>query len=1037
MGREHFKTQILLLHSQQSTLEVLSAGFNEQYSVHLATTGTEALNTLGETPIHVIVTAQDLPGMSGLEALREARKRSPDTIGILLAGTDRDDGLEALVGDQEVFQIIRGAITPPELRELIDEATRRVRLVALSESANDQAANPDEPVAEHIVMETLENGTSIISDGTGRMPALKPGRVPLVPNIGGRQIDVLVLTRDDEFLATVRDSARGLHTVHHANTPTQADKIARGHKVGVLVTDAAMIGANVEILIERLRKAVPRLVAVVAGRRDDGELLMDLINRGHVYRFLLKPVSPGRARLAIEASVKHHLEAADSAFKGRPKSAVKVAPAKPVRAARPKAKAKAKPMARAKPKPTAKAQLKPTAKAQLKPTAQPQPKAKRHPVPTPIVASSKADRLSDPFEQGGGFSETMSGIASFIGKFLSGAFRLIAGGAITVLMFSGKTFGKLLAAATAPLWKPRNLAIVASLVTVIGGGYWLASNWDSLMPESVPEEAARVPTIVESDLPIRPSGPQSIKSPTVPGIENLLDNARIARDFGRIFSPPGSNAVELYLAAMSSAPNNGVVAAEFEQVVNQTLGMTETALLEERMEDAAEALQVVRLADPGNSRLVFLGAQLLQLRFRNTTDQARAAIRSGRFEDAGKLIGNAEALRTRDTTEINVLKQELSTARSAQRVDEVLALASARLNDDKLITPSNDNARYYYELVLSNDPQNPAAEQGITIIASKLALKARTAIDKEQFALAGSLLRDAEALDPTNSDLATSKTALDDTRARQEAERQAAVLRKAEAERLAEAEQQAAAARQEAERQAVVLRKVEAERLAEAERRAASERQATIERQAELERQLTAEREAETRRQAAAEKAAAAAAVVAAAAVATQTQTAQDKPSGVRPEATDQSRTVADADEQAAATIEPPAVQQSGTAEKTLLAVATATADAQFSQASTTAKAAGSPPEPLAINRLKRTNYVAPKYPRSAERRNTSGWVDVSFTVSREGSVHSIEIIESTPGTVFDDSATKAISQWRFEPVVENGVAVERRVAVRMMFTLQ
>ena len=35
--------------------------------------------------------------MSGLDAIREAIKRSPETIGILLAGTDSDDGLEALV----------------------------------------------------------------------------------------------------------------------------------------------------------------------------------------------------------------------------------------------------------------------------------------------------------------------------------------------------------------------------------------------------------------------------------------------------------------------------------------------------------------------------------------------------------------------------------------------------------------------------------------------------------------------------------------------------------------------------------------------------------------------------------------------------------------------------------------------------------------------------------------------------------------------------------------------------------------------------
>ena len=83
MALEHYKTQVLLLHSQQSTLDVLSTGFNDRYSVHLATSGSEALNTLVDTPIHILVSAQDLPGMSGLEALREAKKRSPDTIGIL------------------------------------------------------------------------------------------------------------------------------------------------------------------------------------------------------------------------------------------------------------------------------------------------------------------------------------------------------------------------------------------------------------------------------------------------------------------------------------------------------------------------------------------------------------------------------------------------------------------------------------------------------------------------------------------------------------------------------------------------------------------------------------------------------------------------------------------------------------------------------------------------------------------------------------------------------------------------------------------
>ena len=110
MAFDQYKTQVLLLHSEQSTLDSLRSGFSDRYTVHCATSGSEALNTLVETPINVIITAQKLPGMSGLEALREARKRSPDTVGILLAG-NADDGLEALVGDEEVFQVVRGNVT--------------------------------------------------------------------------------------------------------------------------------------------------------------------------------------------------------------------------------------------------------------------------------------------------------------------------------------------------------------------------------------------------------------------------------------------------------------------------------------------------------------------------------------------------------------------------------------------------------------------------------------------------------------------------------------------------------------------------------------------------------------------------------------------------------------------------------------------------------------------------------------------------------------------------------------------------------------
>jgi serine/threonine-protein kinase len=1007
---EHFKTQVLLLHSEQSTLDALSTGFSDRYSVHLATSGTEALNTLGDTPIHVIVFAQDLPGMSGLEALREAKKRSPDTIGILLAGTNADDGLEALVDDQEVFRIVRGAISPAELQELIDNATRRVRLIALSESANDQAANPDEPADEYIVMETAEDGSPVISDGTGRMPAIKPTKAEVLLDVGGRQVDILVLTKDDGFLSTIRDSARGLHNVHHANTPKQANEIVREHKVGVLITDAAMADSNIEILTQSLRASAPRLVAIVAGRRDDGELLMDLINRGQVYRFLLKPVSPGRARLAIEASVKFHLEASDSSFLGKPKAA-------------------------------ATAELSKTASG-IKPRTRAAPAATVAELPTPITALRDSGRLPEPAAPKGAMSVTTADIAKSVAESLPSTSSVILRGVGTLLKSAANAFSRLLVDATALLRRPRNLAIVGGFFAVIAVGYWFATNPESQIPEPGLEEATNTPTMVEPNVPMAEPNvsmvdaiPPVSEPPIDVNIEELLDEARQAQDSGQIFSPPGSNAVEHYLAALSLAPGNPVVAVELANTINQILGMIETALLEQRTDDAAEALQMVRLADPENSRLAFLEAQLLQLQFRTALARARAAIQSGEFEDASTLIGSAAALRTGDISEINILKQELSTARSAQRVDEVLALANARLNENKLITPSNDNARHYYELALGNDPQNPAAQQGMTIIAGKLVLQAREAIDKEQFTQADNLLREAETLDPLSTELATSRAALDEARARREDERQAAARRAAEAKQREEAERQAAE-----ERQAELKRQLEAE----AERQAAEEKQAELKRQleAEAERQAAEEKQAELKRQLEAEaERQAAARLAAASATANQAAAAQDvlgsASAGDRAKkiagAAD-SGTTASASENTAAAIEPPVNPENEATENTLLAAAT---EAEEMRAPVSAQAEGAGSNQIAMSQLVRTNYVAPKYPRSAQRRNTSGWVDLSFGVARDGSVHSIEIIESTPGSVFDDAATKAVSQWRFEPVMENGVPVEKRTAVRMMFSLQ
>ncbi len=1026
MSLEQFKKQVLLLHSEQSTLDSLSTGFSDRYTVHCATSGSEALNTLGQTAIDVIVTAQKLPGMSGLDALREAKKRSPDTVGILLVG-DESDGIEAMVGDQEVFQIVRGEVTPAVLKNLIDGATRQARLMALAESANDTAANVDEPAGQHIVMETSENGSTIISDGTGRLPILDPKKVSVTADVGSRAVDVLVLTQDEEFLTTVRESARGLHNVIYANTLAHAEEAVRKNKVGVAVVDAAVVGTNAETVAMHLRSAAPRLVAIVAGRRDDGEMLMDLINRGRVYRFLLKPVSPGRSRLAIEASVKHHLEAPDTAFivPGTTAPQAKAAPQrKPQPKAQPKPEVKkpapkeSAPAPKAdipqEPKPAPKAkklpELKSPPKAEKLPEPRQAPKATKPPEPKLLKASpaakpaatiipNKEEALS-PVDAGladafgsddTSFTETMTGIVSSVGKSISSFKKSASEKKITPAAkpapasSGGSLFGN-----------PKVLGIGAGALVVIAGlSFWMFSGSDE--QAAMEEPILSTPSITEVDPVFETEAPGEIDT----GVSDLLEDARLAANAGQIFSPSGSNAIELYLSALQLAPNDTVIGTELDAIIEQTLGMAESAMLERRIEDAAAALQSVALARPDNSRLPFLNAQLAQMQLRSYLDEARAGIRESRFEDARNALGGARSVAVDDTPEIDAVEDELSAALSDQRVDDVLAKANTRLQEGLLIAPSNDNARYYYELALSNDPGNTAAQQGLAVIAGKLVLQARAQIDALNFDEADALLADARHLDPSSSELATSTAALQTARDRLEQERAAA-------------EQKAADDR--AARQAAAKQRAADERAA-AEQRVADEQRAADERAAAEQR--AADQTAANEREIAEQQAAAAAAepvqepVSEEAAAETTAEAEPELQAMEAPESTDAAAlgadlTIADADD--------------------------ATNDVLTTQPSEQISTAVAP---VPVSSLQRTKYVAPKYPRAAQRRNVTGWVDVIFTVDVDGSVTDISVRGSEPGDTFVASATKAVEGWEFEPIVENGVAVRKRTAVRMMFAFQ
>jgi protein TonB len=83
---------------------------------------------------------------------------------------------------------------------------------------------------------------------------------------------------------------------------------------------------------------------------------------------------------------------------------------------------------------------------------------------------------------------------------------------------------------------------------------------------------------------------------------------------------------------------------------------------------------------------------------------------------------------------------------------------------------------------------------------------------------------------------------------------------------------------------------------------------------------------------------------------------------------------------------------------------------------------------------LRRTKIVNAAYPQVAKDNALSGMLELNFTLQPDGSTSDIEVVKAEPFGLFEESAIKAVAQWRYEPVIRDGKAVAQPVTVNIKF---
>jgi len=115
------KPPILLVDDEPEILFSLRGLLRREFDLHTAQGGAEALEVLRRQPVHVIMSDQRMPGMTGVELLRRARAECPEAIRIIFTGYADIKAVVDAINEGQIYRYLTKPWDPDELVALLHQ----------------------------------------------------------------------------------------------------------------------------------------------------------------------------------------------------------------------------------------------------------------------------------------------------------------------------------------------------------------------------------------------------------------------------------------------------------------------------------------------------------------------------------------------------------------------------------------------------------------------------------------------------------------------------------------------------------------------------------------------------------------------------------------------------------------------------------------------------------------------------------------------------------------------------------------------------
>ncbi|MEO2017306.1 MAG: response regulator [Fuerstiella sp.] len=119
------KHPILIVDDEPDVLFSLKGLLRHDFELYTAESGEQALEILRQHPIHVVMTDQRMPGMTGTQLMHQARTLHPDAVRIVFTGYADIKAVVEAINTGGLYRYITKPWDPDDLIAVLHRATQR------------------------------------------------------------------------------------------------------------------------------------------------------------------------------------------------------------------------------------------------------------------------------------------------------------------------------------------------------------------------------------------------------------------------------------------------------------------------------------------------------------------------------------------------------------------------------------------------------------------------------------------------------------------------------------------------------------------------------------------------------------------------------------------------------------------------------------------------------------------------------------------------------------------------------------------------